>query len=236
MDHASLVPTIETERLVLRGHRVGDFPDSASMWADTKVVAHISGQPAPPSNRGHACCAMRVIGTIWATGIGLSRSNAMAVSWGSRSCRLPSGYGAIAGWKAGSRLGLQGERAWKGLRDRGGGRDDGMGRCQSVLHAFLCDVRPGPFSVHECCEKGRFLQRGAGAVWRPGSLVHGTRTTIAIFRTAESGDDHRKVGTPDRQGRTTPARGTVIRLCQGPVFRGSRPGACPARDSRHRHG
>ncbi len=48
MDRASLVPTIETERLVLRGHRVGDFPDSASMWADAKVVAHISGQPATP--------------------------------------------------------------------------------------------------------------------------------------------------------------------------------------------
>ena len=46
MNDASLVPTIETERLLLRGHQVSDFHDSASMWADKEVVAHISGVPS----------------------------------------------------------------------------------------------------------------------------------------------------------------------------------------------
>lgn len=40
-----IVPLLETERLVLRGHRPEDFPNSAAMWADPKVTQHILGQP-----------------------------------------------------------------------------------------------------------------------------------------------------------------------------------------------
>jgi len=40
------VPTIETERLILRGHLREDFPALVSMWADPEVVRHISGRPA----------------------------------------------------------------------------------------------------------------------------------------------------------------------------------------------
>ncbi len=39
------VPTIETERLILRGHRLDDFPRSAAMWADPKVVEYVGGKP-----------------------------------------------------------------------------------------------------------------------------------------------------------------------------------------------
>jgi RimJ/RimL family protein N-acetyltransferase len=39
------VPTFETERLRLRGHRVDDFLDCAAMWADSKVTRHIGGKP-----------------------------------------------------------------------------------------------------------------------------------------------------------------------------------------------
>ncbi|WP_299847872.1 GNAT family N-acetyltransferase [uncultured Roseovarius sp.] len=45
MPHHDLVPVLETERLVLRGHQTSDFPESAAMWADPRVVAHISGTP-----------------------------------------------------------------------------------------------------------------------------------------------------------------------------------------------
>lgn len=38
-------PTIETERLVLRGYRVEDFPHVASAWADPEVVRYI-GRPS----------------------------------------------------------------------------------------------------------------------------------------------------------------------------------------------
>ena len=41
----TLPPEIETERLTLRAHRLGDFADSAAMWADPEVVRHIGGQP-----------------------------------------------------------------------------------------------------------------------------------------------------------------------------------------------
>lgn len=39
------VPVIETERLRLRGHRPGDFPDSAALWADPLVTRFIGGKP-----------------------------------------------------------------------------------------------------------------------------------------------------------------------------------------------
>lgn len=46
MYQENLVPALETERLLLRGHRVDDYSESASMWADSQVVAHISGTPS----------------------------------------------------------------------------------------------------------------------------------------------------------------------------------------------
>lgn len=46
MPQLKLVPILETERLVLRGHRSGDFQDCAEMWADPLVAAHISGAPS----------------------------------------------------------------------------------------------------------------------------------------------------------------------------------------------
>lgn len=39
------VPVLETERLVLRGHRAEDFPAYARMWADPDVTRFISGAP-----------------------------------------------------------------------------------------------------------------------------------------------------------------------------------------------
>jgi RimJ/RimL family protein N-acetyltransferase len=38
-------PVIETERLVLRGHRMDDFADCAAMWADPQVARFIGGKP-----------------------------------------------------------------------------------------------------------------------------------------------------------------------------------------------
>ena len=46
MPNNQMIPTLETQRLILRGHRVEDFNDSAEMWADPHVVAHISGVPS----------------------------------------------------------------------------------------------------------------------------------------------------------------------------------------------
>lgn len=40
------IPVLETERLILRGHRRSDFSECAAMWADPIVVAHISGTPS----------------------------------------------------------------------------------------------------------------------------------------------------------------------------------------------
>ncbi|MEM7301133.1 MAG: GNAT family N-acetyltransferase [Pseudomonadota bacterium] len=41
-----IVPVLQTKRLVLRGHRKSDFDACAAMWADEKVVAHISALPS----------------------------------------------------------------------------------------------------------------------------------------------------------------------------------------------
>jgi len=44
--HLPPVPTLETERLRLRGHRAGDFAAVHALWADPKVVQFITGKPS----------------------------------------------------------------------------------------------------------------------------------------------------------------------------------------------
>jgi RimJ/RimL family protein N-acetyltransferase len=39
------VPTLETDRLVLRGHRPDDLDDCAAMWGDPMVTRFIGGRP-----------------------------------------------------------------------------------------------------------------------------------------------------------------------------------------------
>ena len=39
------VPVLETDRLVMRGHRPDDLADSALMWADPNVTRFIGGRP-----------------------------------------------------------------------------------------------------------------------------------------------------------------------------------------------
>lgn len=41
-------PVLETERLILRPHRVQDFDDVAALWAEPEVVRFISGKPSTP--------------------------------------------------------------------------------------------------------------------------------------------------------------------------------------------
>lgn len=40
-----LIPTLQTERLILRGHTAEDFPAYAAMWADPDVVRFLGGLP-----------------------------------------------------------------------------------------------------------------------------------------------------------------------------------------------
>jgi RimJ/RimL family protein N-acetyltransferase len=42
------VPTLETERLIMQGHRVDDYDETAAMWADPVVTLHIGGRPSTP--------------------------------------------------------------------------------------------------------------------------------------------------------------------------------------------
>jgi RimJ/RimL family protein N-acetyltransferase len=39
-------PQIDTKRLILRGHRLADFPDCRTMWADPVVTRFIGGKPS----------------------------------------------------------------------------------------------------------------------------------------------------------------------------------------------
>jgi RimJ/RimL family protein N-acetyltransferase len=39
------IPVLETERLLLRGHRLEDFPHSASMWGNSAVTRYIREEP-----------------------------------------------------------------------------------------------------------------------------------------------------------------------------------------------
>lgn len=45
-DHSAVqIPVLETERLILRGHRMDDFVRSASMWAEPEVVRYTTRKP-----------------------------------------------------------------------------------------------------------------------------------------------------------------------------------------------
>lgn len=44
------IPTIETERLILRPHRMEDFDAYAAFWADPEVVRFITGVPSTREN------------------------------------------------------------------------------------------------------------------------------------------------------------------------------------------
>ena len=45
MSTPSPAPSLDTDRLSLRGHRVEDYPDSAAMWGDPEVCRYIGGRP-----------------------------------------------------------------------------------------------------------------------------------------------------------------------------------------------
>lgn len=59
----STAPHLQTERLILRPHRAGDFEASAGMWADADVVRHIGGQP---STRAESWMRMLRYPGLWA--------------------------------------------------------------------------------------------------------------------------------------------------------------------------
>jgi RimJ/RimL family protein N-acetyltransferase len=39
------IPTLESERLIFRGHTIDDFADSAALWGDPVVTRYIGGMP-----------------------------------------------------------------------------------------------------------------------------------------------------------------------------------------------
>jgi RimJ/RimL family protein N-acetyltransferase len=41
----SALPVLQTERLILRGHTLDDFPAYAAMWANSQVTRFIGGKP-----------------------------------------------------------------------------------------------------------------------------------------------------------------------------------------------
>jgi RimJ/RimL family protein N-acetyltransferase len=46
LEKLSSAPTVETPRLILRAHRIDDYPDSVAMWSDAAVTRFIGGKPA----------------------------------------------------------------------------------------------------------------------------------------------------------------------------------------------
>lgn len=43
-----MIPTLESDRLVFRGHRVSDWPDCVRLWSDPQVVRFIGGRVFTP--------------------------------------------------------------------------------------------------------------------------------------------------------------------------------------------
>jgi len=62
------IPTLETDRLVLRAHRADDFDAFAAMWADPRVAQYVGGMPA--SREASWSKLMRLMGVWQALGFG----------------------------------------------------------------------------------------------------------------------------------------------------------------------
>jgi RimJ/RimL family protein N-acetyltransferase len=64
----TVIPTVETDRLLLRGHRKEDFAECLAMWSDPEVVRFISGKPS----NGEQCWArlLRYVGHWEVMGFG----------------------------------------------------------------------------------------------------------------------------------------------------------------------
>lgn len=45
----SAVPELQTDRLTLRAHGLGDYDAVAAMWSDPDVTRHITGRPSTPA-------------------------------------------------------------------------------------------------------------------------------------------------------------------------------------------
>jgi RimJ/RimL family protein N-acetyltransferase len=56
------IPTIHTERLTLRSHRLDDFESFCALWSDEDVVRHISGTP---STREQSWARMMRYAGLW---------------------------------------------------------------------------------------------------------------------------------------------------------------------------
>jgi RimJ/RimL family protein N-acetyltransferase len=83
-------PVIETKRLILRAHRLDDFPALAAMWGDPVIARFISGQPSTQEE----CWArlLRYVGHWELLGFGF-----WAVQW-KNSARLIGDVG-FANWE-----------------------------------------------------------------------------------------------------------------------------------------
>ena len=63
-----IAPALQSERLILRPHRVEDFGDVADLWADPEVVRYIGGSPSSRSDSWGRL--LRYIGHWQALGFG----------------------------------------------------------------------------------------------------------------------------------------------------------------------
>lgn len=59
----ALAPRLETERLILRAHKLDDFEDYVAMWGDPEMTRHIGGKPRP---RDEAWFAFLRYAGLWA--------------------------------------------------------------------------------------------------------------------------------------------------------------------------
>lgn len=57
-----MTPTLETDRLLLRGHAVSDFDAGLHIWRDPLVTKYVGGKPSTGTRAGPGFSAIRVTG------------------------------------------------------------------------------------------------------------------------------------------------------------------------------
>jgi len=126
------IPVLETERLILRGHRPDDFPAYAQMWADPAVTRFIGG--APLSEEDAWAKYSRLFGQWQLLGFGF---------W----CLTDKRHRSLAEGHPGMRLGARTGGAAQRLCDRSSARCIGVGRCAFRQGAHGLHHRAGEFAI-----------------------------------------------------------------------------------------
>jgi RimJ/RimL family protein N-acetyltransferase len=156
-----MVPVLETERLILRGHQLEDFPAHAAMWNDERTLRHTGGSLRSEENLWSRF--LRNEGQWHLTGTGMwavedKASGAYAGMAGfifaKRMIDIPYRDAPEMGWA------LAPDFHGKGLAREAVARCLAWGEAHLKADAIWCMIKPGNLASQKVAGRAGFREAG----------------------------------------------------------------------------